>query len=239
MSYITYKLKDLVVKAKGVLATGLLLTLLFVPSTALAANSSSSSKDNLKTYAIDCKPGGVAAASDSAGQLSCPDAKSNPHIVATGANASDKISDSSVLVITVDCGSSTVAKNYKTGDTPSSLKCKHGTPNVKIISASAQLGCSNSNCEDPAANPKLKCTFDNCDFIGKYINPGINLLTISFGLIAVGSIILGGIQYSSSEGDPQQASKAKSRIANTIIAVIVYFFLYGFLQFLIPGGIFH
>ena len=60
-----------------------------------------------------------------------------------------------------------------------------------------------------------------------------------FGLIAVISIILGGIQYSASEGDPQKASKAKNRIVNTIFAIFAYALLYGFLQFLVPGGFLH
>lgn len=88
----------------------------------------------------------------------------------------------------------------------------------------------------------LDCSTNNngqCDFVGKYLNPAINTLTVLFGLLATVSIILGGINYATSEGDPQKTSKAKRRIANTVIAVIAYLFLYGFLQFLVPGGIFH
>ena len=88
--------------------------------------------------------------------------------------------------------------------------------------------------EDPA----VFCNASQCDFVAKYINPAINLFSLSFGLIAVISIILGGIQYSASEGDPQKASAAKNRISNTIIAIFAYLFLYAFLQFLIPGGAF-
>ena len=80
------------------------------------------------------------------------------------------------------------------------------------------------------------CSKSNCDLIATYVNPIINLLSVIFGLIAVASIIMGGIQYSASEGDPQKASKAKDRIANTIFAIFAYALLYGFLQFLIPGG---
>lgn len=89
--------------------------------------------------------------------------------------------------------------------------------------------------EDPA----VYCNADKCDFVAKYVNPAIKLFSLSFGLIAVISIILGGINYSTSEGDPQKAASAKSRITNTIIAIFAYLFLYAFLQFLIPGGAFH
>ena len=97
--------------------------------------------------------------------------------------------------------------------------------------------CSGGKCEvDPATKP---CDSDSCDFIGKYINPGINLLTATFGIVATGSLIFGGIQYSSSGGDPQKITQAKNRIRNTIIAVVAYLFLFGFLQFLVPGGLFN
>ncbi|MGH7241496.1 MAG: hypothetical protein ACREGB_04330, partial [Candidatus Saccharimonadales bacterium] len=65
-----------------------------------------------------------------------------------------------------------------------------------------------------------------------------NLLSILVGVIAVASIIMGGINYSTSGGDPQKAAKAKARITNTILALVIYGFLYGFLQFVIPGGLF-
>ncbi|PIZ61585.1 hypothetical protein COY17_04140 [Candidatus Saccharibacteria bacterium CG_4_10_14_0_2_um_filter_52_9] len=91
---------------------------------------------------------------------------------------------------------------------------------------------------DPAADPNAECSKNRCDFIKKYVNPFINLLSISFGFIAVISIIMGGIQYSGSRGDPQNVTLAKQRISRTILAIVVYFFLYAFLQFIIPGGIF-
>jgi archaellum component FlaF (FlaF/FlaG flagellin family) len=59
-----------------------------------------------------------------------------------------------------------------------------------------------------------------------------------FGIIAVASLIFGGIQYSASAGDPQNVAKAKKRIIDTIIAIVAYFFLYMFIQFLVPGGAF-
>lgn len=89
-------------------------------------------------------------------------------------------------------------------------------------------------------DPAIKgCTSNDCDFVKKYINPAVLLLTFSFGLIAVVSLIIGGIQYSASQGDPQNVAKAKKRIADTLLAVVAYFFLFTFLQFLIPGGLFH
>lgn len=83
------------------------------------------------------------------------------------------------------------------------------------------------------------CGKDSCDLVGKYLDPLINLLSGLVGIAVVISIILGGVQYTTSAGDPQKAAKAKSRITTSIIAMISFMFLYAFLQFLIPGGILH
>ena len=99
-------------------------------------------------------------------------------------------------------------------------------------------GCTGGTCADPASKPDALCTKDDCDFIGKYINPAVNLLTIIFSLIAVISIIFAGIQYSASGGDPQKITQAKQRIVKTIVAIAAYFLLYAFMQFIVPGGVF-
>lgn len=80
-------------------------------------------------------------------------------------------------------------------------------------------------------------TLTQCDLISKYINPFVDLLAALVGVAVVTSIIIGGIQYSSSGGDPGKAAAAKERIRNAIIALIVFIFLYSMLNFLIPGGI--
>lgn len=119
---------------------------------------------------------------------------------------------------------------------------KGKTAGGKDISGGATSGCGKEGekCKDPALDPDAECDIDNgCDIIAKYVNPAINLLSFIFGLIAVISLVMGGIQYAASTGDPQKVTAAKDRIRNTIIAVAAYFFLYGFLQFLIPGGIFN
>lgn len=92
--------------------------------------------------------------------------------------------------------------------------------------------------------PPVNCnTSDtsNCDvdLVSSYIQPILDVLSGMVGIIVVISLIMGGIEYSAAEGDPQKSAKAKHRISNTIFALVSYFFLYAFLQFLIPGGLFH
>jgi hypothetical protein len=83
------------------------------------------------------------------------------------------------------------------------------------------------------------CNESGCNLSATYIQPVLDLLSGLVGVVVVISLILGGIQYSASEGDPQKSAKAKNRIAKTIFALFAYFFLFAFLQFLIPGGLFH
>lgn len=99
--------------------------------------------------------------------------------------------------------------------------------------------CHKTDCHSGFGSSDPSCNKDKCDLIKRYLNPSITLLTVLFGLIAAGSLILGGIQFSTSEGDPQKAARAKDRIAGTILAVFAYAFLYAFLQFIIPGGLFN
>lgn len=90
---------------------------------------------------------------------------------------------------------------------------------------------------DPAITSGNCSNVSHCDLIQKYINPFINFLAALVGVVVVMSIIIGGIQYSSSAGDPQAASAAKNRIRNAIIALVTFLFLYALLNFLIPGGL--
>ena len=91
----------------------------------------------------------------------------------------------------------------------------------------------------PSPTSSVCKTGDPCgNFIDKYLNPIILLLSAMVGVFAVISIIVAGIQYSSSADDPGKVSKAKQRIFNTLIGLIAYIFLFAFLQYLVPGGMF-
>ncbi len=66
----------------------------------------------------------------------------------------------------------------------------------------------------------------------------INVLTGLAGLAITAAVIVGGIQYSTSGGNPQAASAAKKRITNALLALLAMVFLYSFLQWIVPGGAF-
>jgi len=109
------------------------------------------------------------------------------------------------------------------------VQCPNSTEEEADVDdcATADTALSTGNCATAA----------NCDLIGKYVNPFIDFLTALVGVAVVTSIVVGGIQYSSSGGDPQKTAAAKARIRNAIIALVVFFLLDALLNFLIPGGI--
>ena len=108
--------------------------------------------------------------------------------------------------------------------------------------------CVNTPCTAASGDPvncnsslptTTNCNSQNtCDLVAHYVQPAFELLSALVGVVAAISIIYGGIQYSTSEGDPKKVSAAKGRLIKTIIALIAYAFLFGFLEFLIPGGLF-
>lgn len=76
----------------------------------------------------------------------------------------------------------------------------------------------------------------NCGIIA-YLVIGIRVLSGLVAVVVVGSIIYGGIQYSSAGSEAQKVSAAKERIRNSIIALFFFIFMFGFLNYLVPGGV--
>lgn len=83
------------------------------------------------------------------------------------------------------------------------------------------------------ANPtSIQC------FFAKYIDPVVNLLGAGVGVVVLASVVAGAIQISSSAGDSGKYAKGRERIINSLLAMAGFVFLYAFLQWIIPGGIF-
>lgn len=111
-----------------------------------------------------------------------------------------------------------------------------GTPDEGTVDPAACA--AQPKLEGCGTNPDAACGRNSCDLVAKYLNPSISMLTVIFGLIAMISLVMGGIQYAASNGDSQKVSNAKKRIIMTLEAIVAYAFLWGFLQFLVPGGLF-
>ena len=194
-------------------------------------------------YTVTCAGSNVQIKNN---RVVCSTTTAVPKISNVGQPNSDFKPNIGVSAVTVDCGSAK-PNNLNFGQ-QAAFKCSNGsTPKlssqlyqsfdkqrINTSNTPSSTVCGQTTCSDSA----IQCDQGNCDLIAKYVNPILNVLTVAFGLIAVISLILGGIMYITSEGDPQKASRAKTRIFNTIVAVVAYMFLYAFLQFLIPGGAF-
>ncbi|MDZ7785869.1 MAG: hypothetical protein U5L95_01980 [Candidatus Saccharibacteria bacterium] len=77
---------------------------------------------------------------------------------------------------------------------------------------------------------------DNCK-ITDYLRTFTNVLIALVGIVVVIMVVVGGIQYSAARDNPQAVQAAKGRIANAVLALIVYIFMSAFLQYIIPGGV--
>lgn len=66
----------------------------------------------------------------------------------------------------------------------------------------------------------------------------IRFMSIGVGIVVVISIIIAGIQYTSSEGNPEVTQQAKDRVRFTVFGLFVYIFAYTIMQYLVPGGLF-
>jgi hypothetical protein len=65
----------------------------------------------------------------------------------------------------------------------------------------------------------------------------IRFLSLGAGLVTIASIIVGGIQYSTAQDNPSTKAAAMKRIASSVGALILFFFIYAMLNWIIPGGI--
>jgi len=83
-------------------------------------------------------------------------------------------------------------------------------------------------------NPEL--SQDNCGII-KYLVLFIKFLSAIVAIVVVASVIIGGIQYSTSADDPGAVTAAKKRIMNALLALALYVFTFAILQYLVPGGV--
>lgn len=78
---------------------------------------------------------------------------------------------------------------------------------------------------------------DNCRIIGMLLVV-TNILSGLVAVVIVGMITFGGIRYTTAGGDPQKVVAARGQIRNALIALVLYIFMFAFLQWIVPGGLF-
>ncbi len=65
----------------------------------------------------------------------------------------------------------------------------------------------------------------------------LRFLSAGVGIAVVAGIAIGGIKYSTSQGNPAGAQQGITIITNAVIALILYLLMFALLQFLVPGGV--
>lgn len=71
-----------------------------------------------------------------------------------------------------------------------------------------------------------------------WINWGVNILAGIVGVGAVLMIVWAGIQYTTARDNPQAVAAAKQKIINVVIGIAAFIFMWAFLNWLVPGGVF-
>jgi hypothetical protein len=65
----------------------------------------------------------------------------------------------------------------------------------------------------------------------------VKFLSDGVGLVVIASLIVGGIQFTASRGDPQATATAIRRIRSNVGAFLLFIFAYVILNYIVPGAI--
>lgn len=103
-------------------------------------------------------------------------------------------------------------------------QCGKGKNKVYL---SVSVGCLGEEYPTEEFNPIIDMAFA----FFRFLSAGV-------GIIVIGSIILAGIQYSASRGNPQATEAAIKRVTNSVLALILYVFIFAIANFIVPGGMF-
>ena len=67
---------------------------------------------------------------------------------------------------------------------------------------------------------------------------GVQIMTAGVAILAIAGIIYGSVLYISAGPNQEQVKKAKGIFLNVVIGIVAFAAMFGFLQWLIPGGVF-
>lgn len=111
--------------------------------------------------------------------------------------------------------------------------CKDQDPKTacNVLNPACETANSSTLC---AENDKTQNQADNGIFgTNGIINKATNLLVMVIGVAAVIMIIVGGIQYTLSTGDPQKINTAKDLIIYAIVGMVIALVAKGIIAFVI------
>lgn len=103
------------------------------------------------------------------------------------------------------------------------------------FAGSSPTGTAESGVEPDCKDTNV--TRDNCKIVARLLG-FINVLSALVGIVSVIMIAIWGIQYTIARDNPQMVASARLHLLQTVLAVIGYLFIYAFLQWIVPGGVF-
>ena len=100
-------------------------------------------------------------------------------------------------------------------------------------------GSSSEDCPDGVKTAMFGCVKDDGkgEPVFKLLGMVINIMTFGIGSLAVFGIVFSGFQYASARDNEAQVKKAKERITNIVIGLVVYAVAYAVISWLLPGGL--
>lgn len=115
---------------------------------------------------------------------------------------------------------------------------------VSVVTPATTNALGNNGCETDTAIIKCTNVKDNATNVQNsglwsILLTAINILTAGVGIAAIGGVVYGSILYTSAGGNPEQVKKAMGIITNVVIGILAYALMFSFLNFIIPGGLFH
>jgi hypothetical protein len=103
-----------------------------------------------------------------------------------------------------------------------------------LAAAASPLATLAAKCGNVTTSINFGCSGGHGVIIDFFLSI-VRFLGVMVGLVVILMIIIGGIQYITSNGDPNGVKAAKGRITGAITALVLYLLMFGILHYLIPG----
>lgn len=182
----------------------------------------------------------------------CTEARKNAAIQACSAHTSTSANDACVASATehykqaatpTPGGPGTPGGTPGTGTTGGGggAAAPPGTPNPSSTQNTTKRPATTTEITPLHEDLKPDCTSGDLSKgckITEHLLKFINILSAVVGITCIVMITYWGIQYTISRDNAQMVSTARLRIMQTVLSLVGYLFLYSFLQWIVPGGVF-